>query len=91
MDSASSLSHTVIFHAPLEQLSFRQNGKKKWFNLETGGKRIGDGRGLHKGRIYDSEGTHLISTMQDGAFRLKWKSEEEKLERQKWMMSDPKL
>lgn len=91
MDSASSLSHTVIFHTPLEALSFRKGGKKRWFNLETGGKRILDGRALHKGRIYDSDGAHLISTMQDGALRLKWKSEEEKLERQKWMMSDPKL
>jgi len=83
--------HTVIFHTDLDQIRFRENGKRNWYYHETWSRRIADGRLLHQGSIYDADGSHLISTMQDGAIRLKWDSDEELLERQNKIMSDSKL
>jgi acyl-CoA thioesterase II len=83
MDAAASLSHTVIFHAGPEKLRFRDdNGNKRWFYLETGSKRLSEGRALHKGKIYDQDGNHVATTMQDGSLRLKFKSIQQKEERQ---------
>ncbi|TID18882.1 Thioesterase/thiol ester dehydrase-isomerase [Venturia nashicola] len=72
VDVGSSLSHTVIFHAGAEKLRFKgDGGKRRWFYQETWCKRVGDGRGMHEGRIYDENGCHVASTMQDGAIKLK--------------------
>jgi Thioesterase-like superfamily len=72
LDVASSLSHTVVFHAGADKLRFRgEDGKRKWFYQETWSKRLSDARSLHEGRIYDGNGYHVASTMQDGAIRLK--------------------
>ncbi|KAE9962414.1 hypothetical protein BLS_000344 [Venturia inaequalis] len=69
---ASSLSHTVIFHAGADKLRFKgDDGKRRWFYQETWSKRVSDGRSLHEGRIYDGNGYHVVSTMQDGAIKLK--------------------
>jgi acyl-CoA thioesterase len=72
LEVASSLSHTVIFHAGSEKLRFRGGeGARKWFYQETWSQRVSDGRSLHEGRIYDGDGYHVASTMQDGAIKLK--------------------
>lgn len=95
LEVASSLSHTVQFHVGGDKLRFHdKNGKRRWYYLETHCKRVGDGRGLHEGQIYDREGNHVASTMQDGAMKLKWKSEEQKIEREEKIRRDaglPKL
>jgi acyl-CoA thioesterase len=91
LNGAASLMHTVVFHTGLEQLRFRQNGKRNWYYHETWSKRIADNRVLHEGSIYDGDGNHLISTMQDGSIRLKWDSDEELLERQEKIYRDSKL
>jgi acyl-CoA thioesterase len=77
MEAASSLSHTVIFHGGPDKLAFHGPEGRKWFFQETTGRRVSDGRGLHEGRIYDADGNHVVSTMQDGALKLKWKSNEQ--------------
>jgi acyl-CoA thioesterase len=72
LEVASSLSHTVIFHAGAKKLRFKDgDGKRRWFYQETWSKRLSDARSLHEGRIYDSDGYHIASTMQDGAIKLK--------------------
>jgi acyl-CoA thioesterase len=91
LDSAASLSHTVIFHEIPEKWAFRVGNERKWYYLETGSKRVSDGRVLHKGRIYDANGNHLISTMQDGAIRLRFNDDEEKQQRQMQIQNDSKL
>jgi acyl-CoA thioesterase len=90
LDSAASLSHTVIFHTGLDKIRFHTNNGRRWFYLETGSKRVSDGRLLHKGKIYDAEGNHLMTTMQDGAIRLNW-DEDEKNQAQEKIMRDSKL
>lgn len=91
LDSAASLSHTVVFHVGLDKLSFRNGSERRWYFLETGSKRVADGRVLHKGRIYDRDGNHMISTFQDGAIRLRFKNEEDKNRRQDYLMRESKL
>jgi acyl-CoA thioesterase len=92
IEVASSLSHTVTFHVGAEKLRFfDEERKRRWYFLETSAKRVNDGRGLHEGRVYDREGNHVATTMQDGAIRLKWKDEEEKNARQDKIRNDSKL
>jgi acyl-CoA thioesterase len=87
LDVASSLSHTVIFHAGADKLGFRDSeGKRKWFYQETWSKRLSDARSLHEGRIYDGNGYHVASTMQDGAIKLKPIGTEELRKREKMIL-----
>jgi acyl-CoA thioesterase len=82
LDFAASLSHTIIFHAGPDKLSFRGKEGQRWFYLETGAERLADGRGLHQGKIYDADGYHVASTMQDGAIRLRNLGSNDMAERQ---------
>lgn len=75
LNAASSLSHTVIFHGGPDSVRFKDGDEQRWFFLETGSKRLADGRGLHDGKIWDAEGRHIASTLQDGAIRLRWENE----------------
>lgn len=85
LGAASSLSHTVTFHVGADQLRFRgESGKRRWFWSETGVKRVADGRGLHDGRIYDSDGVLIASAMQDGMLKLKEMSPEEVKKKGLW-------
>jgi len=88
LDAASSLSHTVIFHAgAADRLSFKgKDGKRRWFYQETWSKRMSDARSLHEGRIYDASGYHIASTMQDGAIKLKKTGAEEFRRREKTIL-----
>jgi acyl-CoA thioesterase II len=92
LEVASSLSHTVVFHVPGDEISFHdKTGRKRWFYHETKSKRISDGRALHEGKIYNRDGILVASTMQDGAFKLKPMSEAEKKRREKRLNNPPKL
>jgi hypothetical protein len=88
---ASSLSHTVIFHGGPEKLAFHDSRGRRFFFQETFGRRLSDGRGLHEGRIYDGDGNHVVSTIQDGAFKLDWKSEEQMKKREQDLQKASKL
>jgi hypothetical protein len=91
LDSAASLSHTIIFHTGADQTVFRDSKGRRFFYLETGCKRLSDGRGLHEGKIYDAEGNHVATTQQDGAIRLRWKDEDAKKARLKNLEAGSKL
>jgi len=91
LDSAASLSHTVVFHSSPDQIRFNKGGTRNWFYLETGSERVSDGRGLHQGRIYDEDGNHIATTMQDGGIRLSKLSEEDIKERERKLNLPGKL
>lgn len=70
-----SLAHTVIFHAPVELLMFRDeeptsNPQGNWFCKEDWTDRASVGRGMFHSRIWSPDGTHVLSIMQDGMIRL---------------------
>jgi acyl-CoA thioesterase len=90
---ASSLSHTVTFHGGPDVLRFydKKTGKPRWFFLETSADRVSDGRVMHHGHIYDQDGVLVATTIQDGAIKLNFGSEEERLKRQKALSSGSKL
>jgi acyl-CoA thioesterase len=86
LDVASSLSHTVVFHVPGDELSFHdKSGRRRWFYQETQSKRISDGRALFEGKIYNRAGTLVATLMQDGAFKLKPMTDGEKVRREKYL------
>jgi hypothetical protein len=91
VNGAASLMHTVIFHTNLDQIVFHQDGKTNWYYCETWSNRIADGRVLHRGMVYDAEGNHLITTIQDGAMRFNWENDDERLKRQNEILKNPKL
>ncbi|KAF7185242.1 Acyl-coenzyme A thioesterase 8 [Pseudocercospora fuligena] len=83
----SSLAHTVTIHSPMEELRFGKGGKRtgtvlddrdgkgRWFCMEVNGDRIGYGRALYHGRFWSSDGTHIMTAMQDGLIRFTNKQE----------------
>ncbi|KAF2671098.1 Thioesterase/thiol ester dehydrase-isomerase [Microthyrium microscopicum] len=91
LDSAASLSHTVTFHTGADKVRFSDSQGRRWFYLETGAERLSNGRGLHQGKIYDADGNHVATTLQDGAIRLKFKSDEERDKRIEQVKSESKI
>lgn len=89
----SSLAHTVTIHSPMEELQFGRgpmttgtvlddrDGKGRWFVMEVNGDRIGYGRALYHGRFWSSDGTHIMTAMQDGLIRFTNKQEASEEER----------
>ena len=77
--SMSSLSHTVIFHSPLASLRFGASKKKgapldddgqgRWFCMEVSASRMSGGRAVYNCRIWNSDGEHIGTGMQDGLIR----------------------
>lgn len=69
-----SLTHTVTFHAPLENL--RLDKKKStlpqgdWFCKEDRTDRASVGRANFHSRVFSPEGVHVMSIMQDGMVRV---------------------
>lgn len=75
----SSLCHTVIFHSPMDALMFRpspgkQSGLKdpngRWFAFEGSGNRLGSGRAVFNCRLWNDDGTHVATAIQDGLLRF---------------------
>ncbi|QIW95765.1 hypothetical protein AMS68_001283 [Peltaster fructicola] len=74
-----SLTHTVIFHSPIEQMMFPPPAKHSspqgdWYCKEDWTTRIGSGRGMFHCRVLSPNGTHIATVMQDGMIRLDKKS-----------------
>lgn len=68
----ASLSHSVVLHVGGEGLRMvGGDGEGRWFVQEAWSGRSGGGRGLHCSRLWDLEGVHVGSTLQDGMVRLK--------------------
>lgn len=59
----ASLDHAMWFHRPKPNASH-------WMLYETLSPAAGGARGLGFGRIYDADGTLLVSTAQEGLARL---------------------
>ncbi|KAF2102395.1 Thioesterase/thiol ester dehydrase-isomerase [Rhizodiscina lignyota] len=73
----ASLSHTVILHvnpdgmnAVKRQAAGKPGTGKKWFCQEAWATRNAVGRTLHESKIWDDEGVHIATTIQDGLVRL---------------------
>jgi acyl-CoA thioesterase len=73
-----SLSHSVVFHVPSEELLFRGDGKDEWWIQEAWTPRSGQGRGLHESWIWSPEGVHVATTWQEGLVRKADRKEDEK-------------
>ncbi|SMR58813.1 unnamed protein product [Zymoseptoria tritici ST99CH_1E4] len=77
-----SLAHTFIFHSPARAMMFGSTGADdrskspmhdqsgRWFCMEIWGSRLGGGRGVHHCRIWNSDGQHVATSIQDGMIRL---------------------
>ncbi|KAF2166864.1 hypothetical protein M409DRAFT_66413 [Zasmidium cellare ATCC 36951] len=75
----SSLCHTVIFHSPMEALLFKPSSGQqselndptgRWFAFEGGGDRMGSGRAVFNCRLWNNEGIHVATAVQDGLLRF---------------------
>jgi acyl-CoA thioesterase len=95
LNGAASLSHTVTFHGDPHDLRLWEpkTRRKRWFYMESASERVSDGRVLHQAKLYDEDGKHVATTLQDGAIRLSFGSEEERLKRQAYLNGEggPKL
>jgi acyl-CoA thioesterase II len=70
-----SLTHTVIFHAPLKDLRLEskkssKNSQGNWFCKEDRTDRASVGRANFHSRVFSPEGVHVISIVQDGMIRI---------------------
>jgi len=67
-----------VFHSQAPGFELGGQGKdEKWYVQEVSTDRLGDGRGVHRSRIWSEEGVHVASSMQDGLIRLKFKDDAE--------------
>lgn len=75
----SSLCHTVMFHSPMEALAFGPSpGKQselhdpagRWFAFEGSGSRLGSGRAVFNCGLWNCNGTHVATVLQDGLLRV---------------------
>lgn len=70
-----SLAHTVIFHAPNEQLKFRSaeafdGPQGNWYVKEDWTTRVSVGRAMYHSHVWSPDGTHIATLMQDGMLRV---------------------
>jgi acyl-CoA thioesterase II len=68
----ASLSHTVVFQGPAEQLCMvDESGKAKWFVQEAWTSNGGDNRGTHKSLLWDHTAGRVVGeSLQDGMLRF---------------------
>lgn len=59
----ATLEHTVWFHAPVRA--------DEWHLYEQHGYRMGGGRGISRGRLFDRDGNLAASTVQEGLLRIR--------------------
>ncbi|WPG99445.1 Hypothetical protein R9X50_00225900 [Acrodontium crateriforme] len=81
-----SLVHATVFHSPIEELlfrpSFREEGREemhdgegRWFVKEDYATRLADGRGMFNSRMWNADGKHIATLMQDGMIRYTKKAQ----------------
>jgi acyl-CoA thioesterase len=77
----ASLAHTVILHGNPEDLSCSSGDAtdNKWFCQEAWAPRNGNGRVLHESRMWDEDGKHIATIVQDGLLRLGAGARKEKM------------
>lgn len=67
--SASSTS-TKRTKSPFHKANNNNDGGGRWFCMEVFGSRIHGGRAVHNCRIFNDEGVHIATCMQDGLIRF---------------------
>lgn len=67
--SASKTTTTKRTKSPFHK-SNNNDGGGRWFCMEVFGSRIHGGRAVHNCRIFNDEGTHIATCMQDGLIRF---------------------
>lgn len=72
--SASSTTTTTTStkrtKSPFHKANNNNDGGGRWFCMEVFGSRIHGGRAVHNCRIFNDEGTHIATCMQDGLIRF---------------------
>lgn len=63
-----SLSHTVVFHVPVEDM--RMVWDETWFVKEDWTTRAAGGRAMYHSRLLAPDGTHVATSLQEGMIRL---------------------
>lgn len=56
--------------SPFHKANNNNDGGGRWFCMEVFGSRIHGGRAVHNCRIFNDEGTHIATCMQDGLIRF---------------------
>lgn len=56
--------------SPFHKANNNDGGGGRWFCMEVFGSRIHGGRAVHNCRIFNDEGTHIATCMQDGLIRF---------------------
>lgn len=94
----ASLSHTVIFHTNVDDMSMDKgsgegDSQSHWFVQELQVDRIGSGRATVSGRIWREDGLHVLSHYQDGLckMRLDDEDDDDNAEKSKAVFSKGKL
>jgi hypothetical protein len=96
----SSLVHTVIFHADMDDLWFQPGEARseldtvdgRWFCKEDWSDRVAAGRAMFHSKVWSANGKHVATMMQDGMIRVTKKPKASldevramELKRQNWM------
>lgn len=69
--SSASKTTTKRTKSPFHKANNNNNdGGGRWFCMEVFGSRIHGGRAVHNCRIFNDEGTHIATCMQDGLIRF---------------------
>ena len=78
--AGAELRRSLILISFCRDLSMTdEQGKGKWYMQEAWTDRTGDGRGLHHSRLWDLDGRHIATTVQDGMIRLSFDDEDDRL------------
>lgn len=68
--SKTTTSTTKRTKSPFHKANNNNDGGGRWFCMEVFGSRIHGGRAVHNCRIFNDEGTHIATCMQDGLIRF---------------------
>lgn len=68
--TSSKTTTTKRTKSPFHKSNNNDGGGGRWFCMEVFGSRIHGGRAVHNCRIFNDEGTHIATCMQDGLIRF---------------------
>lgn len=68
--SAKTTTSTKRTKSPFHKANNNNDGGGRWFCMEVFGSRIHGGRAVHNCRIFNDEGVHIATCMQDGLIRF---------------------
>lgn len=68
--TTTTTTSTKRTKSPFHKANNNDDGGGRWFCMEVFGSRIHGGRAVHNCRIFNDEGTHIATCMQDGLIRF---------------------